>query len=277
VSVAVTTGLPPLDTPFALPAGLPQQFRRDGHAVVRGLASPAEVAAYGEVISQAARTYSTETLPLAERDTYGKAFLQVMNLWRLDAGVQQFVMAERFAEVAADLLGVPAVRLYHDQALFKEPGGGPTPFHQDHHYWPFEGSGAVTMWMPLCDVPAEIGSLNFVSGSQDLGFVGEYEISDESEQVFADLIAETGLEVVTHGAMTAGDATFHHSWMLHGAPPNPSQSMRSVMTVIYVADDSTVIEPTSEARSRDLERWLPGLVPGDRVASPINPLLYSAS
>jgi hypothetical protein len=62
--------------------------------------------------------------------------------------------------------------------------------------------------------------------------------------------------------------------MLHGAPPNPTTEVRSVMTVIYVADDSRVLAPTSKARSLDLERWLPGLGPGDLVASPINPVLY---
>jgi len=31
-------------------------------------------------------------------------------------------------------MGVQGVRLYHDQALIKEPGGKPTPWHQDYYY-----------------------------------------------------------------------------------------------------------------------------------------------
>lgn len=38
--------------------------------------------------------------------------------------IQRFVMARRFAKVAAELMGVDGVRIYHDQALFKEPSGG---------------------------------------------------------------------------------------------------------------------------------------------------------
>jgi hypothetical protein len=280
--VSIDTGdrdvrsLPLLDDAHVLPADVVEAFRRDGHALVRGLASAAEVQAYAGPICEAAMAMNTEDRELADRETYGKAFLQMSNVWVRDPRVQRFVMAPRFAGVAAALLGVPGVRLYHDQALFKEAGGGPTPFHQDHYYWPVEGSGAVTMWMPLRDIPTELGSLNFVSGSHRLGFLGEHEISDESEQVFSAMIAELGLPLASHGAMAAGDATFHNSWTLHGAPPNPTGHLRPVMTVIYVADDSRVVEPTSEPRRVDLERWLPGLVPGDLVASHLNPRLGPA-
>ena len=63
----------------------------------------------------------------------------------------------RFAGVAAALLGVDGVRLYHDQALFKEPGGGPTPWHQDQVYWPLATDRTITMWMPLVDLPDASG------------------------------------------------------------------------------------------------------------------------
>ena len=35
--------------------------------------------------------------------------------------VKEFVFSRRLAGIAAQLLGVHAVRLYHDQALYKEP------------------------------------------------------------------------------------------------------------------------------------------------------------
>jgi hypothetical protein len=39
--------------------------------------------------------------------------------------------SRRLAGIAAQLMGVDSVRLYHDQALFKESGGGRTPWHCD--------------------------------------------------------------------------------------------------------------------------------------------------
>ncbi|MEJ7661127.1 MAG: phytanoyl-CoA dioxygenase family protein [Hymenobacter sp.] len=92
-----------------------------------------------------------------------------MNLWRADEGVRRFVLARRFARLAADLLGVENVRIYHDQALFKEPGGGPTPWHQDQYYWPVDTTNTITMWMPLVDIDVAMGMLTFASGSHRQG------------------------------------------------------------------------------------------------------------
>src|SRR6059058_1870777 len=125
-----TGGIPSLDEAHALPSARIEEFAEKGHTVVRGLVSAAEIAAFRPVIERAAMTYARERRPLEERDTYGKAFLQVPNLWQRDEDVRAFVFARRFAQVAAALLGVDGVRLYHDQALFKEPSGGATPWHQ---------------------------------------------------------------------------------------------------------------------------------------------------
>ena len=70
--------------------------------------------------------------------------------------------------------------------------------------------------------------------------------------------------------MTAGDASFHSGWVLHSAPGNATNVLRKVMIVIYFADGARVTEPDNRNRARDLQRWLPGLKPGDRAASPIN-------
>ena len=145
-------------------------------------------------------------------------------------------MGPPLARVAAELLGVGGVRLYHDQALFKEPGGGPTPWHQDQIYWPFDSDRTITMWMPLVDIPDQVGSMTFASGSQSLGDLGAYDISDASDEAAAETVAARGLTLFTYGALDAGDATFHRGWTLHRAGPNPTTQMREVMTIIWFAD-----------------------------------------
>lgn len=265
--------LPDLTGDYDVPAAAVADFRAKGHTVLRGLASKAEVAAFRPVIEAAALRHARERRPLAERDTYGRAFLQVPNLWRVDPGVARFVLARRFARVAATLLGVPAVRLYHDQALFKEAGGGRTPWHQDQFYWPLEDGRTVTLWMPLSDVPPEVGSMTFASGTHLLGDLGSQHISDASDAHYEALIRERSLVLETHGALAAGDATFHAGFTLHGAPANPTDRIRPVMTMIYFADGLRVAEPRHVAQQFDLRLWLPGLSPGDLAASPINPRL----
>lgn len=270
--------VPPLDDPTELDPATAAGFERDGHAVVRGLASAEEAAAYRPVIEQAALDKAWDKRPLEERDTYGKAFLQSFNLWRVDPAIARFVLAPRFARVAAELLGVDGVRLYHDQALCKEPGGGRTPWHQDQFYWPLDTDRTITMWMPLVDVPAEVGSMTFVTGSHHMGDLRGKRISDASDAEFSRLIEERGLPTDTHGAMSAGDATFHNGWTIHSAGPNPSGMLRTVMTVIYMAEGTRVVPETSgDEQEFDRKIWLGGAAAGSLIDGDLNPLIWSRS
>lgn len=269
------SALPDLTTDYNLQPEHPEELRRDGHVLLRAVCSPEELAPYRAVINNAAQRYNTETRPLEERDAYGKAFLQIMNLWTLDEAVKKFSLARRFGKIAAELLGVDSVRLYHDQALFKEPGGGPTPWHQDQYYWPLDTNNTLTMWMPLVDVPLEVGSMTFGTGTHKTGYLGELEISEESDRVYEQMIAAKNISLKNYGAMTAGDATWHYGWTLHGAPGNPTPRVREVMTIIYIADGARVTDPAGNVnRQDDLESWMPGLVPGDRIETELNPLIY---
>jgi ectoine hydroxylase-related dioxygenase (phytanoyl-CoA dioxygenase family) len=247
-------------------------FQRDGHVLLRSVASPDELIEHRSNIRAATLAASASSRPLHERDTYGKAFLQVWNLWRRDPAVAKFVLSTRFAGVAAALLGVDRVRVYHDQALFKEAGGGHTPWHQDAVYWPLDGTRCITMWMPLIDIDPEMGGVTFASGTNSEGSLGDVTISDDSDQHFESVLSRAGFPLVAPVAMAAGDATFHGGWTLHRADPNRTPVMREVMTIIWFADGLTVREPINDAQRHDLATWLPGLVPGDLAASELNPL-----
>ena len=210
--------LPDLAEDYAL---LPEQiaeYQRNGHILLRGVCNSAEVQAYEPFIKAAVERYSADLPPLAERDTYGMAFIQIMNLWVQDEAVRRYTLARRFGRIAAQLMGVKGVRIYHDQALFKEPGGGITPWHQDEYYWPLDTDNTLTMWMPLVDATPEMGTLIFASGSQVEGHLGKLPISDESEAIFKRFVAEKGFTLVPADTLAAGDATFHSGWTLHTAP-----------------------------------------------------------
>ena len=72
-------------------------------------------------------------------------------------------------ETAARLLGVDAVRLWHDQALYKEPGGRETDPHQDHPYWPIVETNTITAWIPFDGSTLESGAMGYLPGSHRLG------------------------------------------------------------------------------------------------------------
>jgi ectoine hydroxylase-related dioxygenase (phytanoyl-CoA dioxygenase family) len=150
--------LPALDGVYPLNAGTIAAFRRDGHVCVHGLASADEVAGYRPLIDRATMEHRSDKRPLEARETYGKAFVQSPNLWRRDSPIAGLTLARRFGRVAAQLMGVDGVRLYHDQALYEAPGGRYRPWHQDQTYWPLDTRHTITLWMPLVDIPPNVGS-----------------------------------------------------------------------------------------------------------------------
>jgi ectoine hydroxylase-related dioxygenase (phytanoyl-CoA dioxygenase family) len=266
--------LPPLNDVYPLNETQISSFRQNGHILLPQVLHRDEMQAYRPIINEAAYKYNTEKRKMEERDTYGKAFLQIMNLWEVDAQVKAFTLARRFARIAAQLLGVQNVRLYHDQALYKEPKGGHTPWHQDQYYWPLDTSNTITMWMPLIDITEDLGMLTFASGSHRAGMIDNLAISDASDAVLDQFVKDQGYPVSRPKTMQAGDATFHYGWTLHSAPGNASAHItREVMTIIYFADGSRVTEPKNPHQEADRQRWLGGLAPGSLAASAINPLL----
>ena len=261
-----------LNTDYPIQAQQVADFQRDGHIYLPELISPEALKPYRDSIVQWADDFRKKQKPISERDTYGKAFLQMMNLWESSETVKEFTLAKRFASAAAQLLGVQQVRLYHDQALFKEPGGGHTPWHQDQYYWPLDTPKTVTMWMPLVDIEEGMGMLTFASKSSGAD-LPKLEISDASEALIGDYVANQGYEIVAQKSMKAGDATFHLGWTLHHAPGNQSNKMREVMTIIYMDAEARVMEPQNPNQEADRQRWLQGLAPGSPAASALNPLI----
>ncbi|MCC2686920.1 MAG: phytanoyl-CoA dioxygenase [Paenibacillaceae bacterium] len=263
-----------LEEEYRLTEEQKSNYRQDGHILLNNVADTRLIDEFRPVIGAEVKRQNSQSVPLSERGTYGRAFIQISNIWEHNEEVRRFVLARRFAQIAANLMGVDGVRIYHDQALFKEPGGGHTPWHQDQIYWPLDTMNTITMWMPLVDVSAEVGSMTFVSGSYHRGFISKLVISDESHKTLGEYIENSGLPQVNYGAMRAGDATFHAGWTLHCAPGTPTETMREVMTIIYVADRTRILEPDSKARENDLKKWMPGKQPGDWVDSPLNPLVF---
>lgn len=268
------TEFPTLQEDYVLSAQQIEGYQSDGHIKLERVATPEEIAPYRQEILKEVSLRQKDVKPLEERNIRGKAFLQTTGLWKENENIARFVLARRFAKIAAELMGVEGVRIYHDQALFKEPGGGHTPWHQDQIYWPLDTEHTITMWMPLIDTPAESGAMSFASGSHKLGDVNRIMISEESDEVIQQMIQKKGLPVQTYDALKAGDATFHAGWTFHSAPDNPSHQMREIMTVIYFADQTRIAEPDTEARKEGLRVCLAGSKAGEIATGPYNPLVY---
>lgn len=258
---------------FQVPEAALAQYRAMGYVKLKNLLSRDTIAWMNELISAEVQRLNTQHLPMAERDTYGKAFLQIMNIWTRSEAVKRIVFSKRLASVAAQLMQVEGVRLYHDQALYKEPGGGHTPWHADQYYWPLAGENTVTAWIPLQDTPLEMGPLEFSAGSDKLVQGRSLKISDESESLIEDLLRNSALPHRIE-AFEAGEVSFHKGWLYHRAGANRTGQMRSVMTMIYMDRDIKLKTPENDNQVNDWNTWCPGAKVGEVVATPLNPILF---
>jgi ectoine hydroxylase-related dioxygenase (phytanoyl-CoA dioxygenase family) len=262
-----------IDSPYPLEPGQIAQFRRDGFIKLKQVLTAETLAFYGQEISRLTIALNTQTRPIEQRDTYEKAFLQVMNLWESSALVREFVLGRRLGRIAAELLQVQGVRLYHDQSLYKEPGGGITPAHADQYYWPLASDRCITAWIPLQAVPREMGPLAFFAQSQSVAFGRDLGISDDSEREITEAMQACGFAIVDE-PFDLGEVSFHLGWTFHRAGPNVSSKPRSVMTVIYMDSRMRLAEPSNPVQRGDWAKWCPGAMVGEQIETMKNPVIY---
>ena len=251
-------------------------YRRDGHICLREVASREEVECFRPVIEGLVDEGAHTSPSQGVLEDTSVLFSQVTNVWQKSESVRELIFAERFARIAGELMGVKRVRLYHDQALIKDPGGRPSPWHKDHYYWPLATHQTVKMWLALVDISRERGSMCYASGSHRGGLFPELPIMNNSQDLYDQIIRDHNIEVRSY-VLEAGDAIFHSGDVLHCARENITTERREVVSIIYFADGARVMKPDHEHRRVDMEMFLPGLLPGDIAASDLNPLLYGKS
>ncbi len=262
-----------LAKPYQLTKEQIAYYQQNRYIKLKQVFDEATIAFFNDAISKLVAIMNSEIKPLEERSTYGKAFLQLFNLWREDEVVKEFVFSKRLAKIAGDLMEVDGVRIYHDQALFKEGGGGITPWHADQYYWPLASDKTVTAWIPLQATPLELGPLEFSAGSHQILEGRDLEISDESEAAIQQKLRVTDFRHVIE-AFDLGEVSFHSGWVFHRAGANTTEQMRKVMTVIYMDKDMVLKNPENKNQINDWNTWCPGAKVGEVINSPINPIIY---
>ena len=251
-------------------------YRNNGFIKLKNVFNKEEIDFLNVEITKEVNALNKQVLSMDQRDTYGKAFLQIMNIWKNSETVKQIVFGKKLAKIATELMEVEGVRLYHDQALYKEPSGGHTPWHADQFYWPLASDKTVTAWIPLQETPLEWGPLEYSAGSDQLMDGRDKEISDESQQFLENALKQKGFSHVIE-PFDLGEVSFHKGWLYHRAGPNKTNEMRKVMTVIYMDKNMKLKAPENKNQQNDWDTWCPGAIIGETVDTPLNPILYQGS
>ncbi len=246
------------------------KFRHDGYVVVPDLISLDELGHYQVAVRNAVSSRKRfDSRPLAARSRYERSFLQCMNLWEDFPDVRPLTFHPAITQAAAELLDADAIRLWHDQALFKESGGRLTDPHQDLPYWPMTESDALTAWIPFSGSTLASGCLGYIPGSHQLGIRKLVNIFNASETELAEQVDAVSVSDPEFVEVPAGSVAFHHALTAHCAKPNSTNDTREVHTMIFFRDGNTRSD-----RGKHFAVDRAGIKAGAPIASDVTPIAW---
>jgi hypothetical protein len=253
-----------LATPYELPEAAVRDFATDGFVKLPDVLSPGAV--------ERLRGRLRQLLDDAVDPAVGFQSLEMM--WLTDPVVRAAVLSPRIGRLCAQLLEVDAVRLYHDNALSKEPGAGRTPWHYDAHHFPLATSAAVTAWAPLQPTPREMGPLAFARGSDLWETVAQlaFDKHDTSYDRAVAAHLRAAAATVEDGPFALGEVSFHAARCLHTAGANRTDVPRMALATTYFADGTRVVDQPTMI-SGDWRKFLPGVGAGELAVSDRNPIV----
>lgn len=215
------------------------RFQADGFLLVENFFSDKELDHFGEQVDAAVR-YRTEDdeRSLTEKNLYERTFVQCMRLWEDHPSVSALTFHPALCEAAADLLQTDTVRLWHDQALYKESGGRKTDAHLDYPFWPVDEPDLVSAWIPFDSVQHGGGVMAYVQGSHKMGDRPLVDIGQLRGGEPYDLLQDPDVasEPLIWVEAPKGSVIFHHACTIHTAEANDTDTTRRVFTTAYIAD-----------------------------------------
>jgi phytanoyl-CoA hydroxylase len=216
-------------------------YRRDGFISLNQVFSGDPLQNLRDAVAAAVASESKPPDLMADgtpraKGPYELIFNQKVNLWRRHPRIAQVVTSKRLGNLAARLEGLP-MRVWHDQALFKEPSTttNKTPWHQDAPYWPHQDRRRQTsIWIALKDATVLNGCMAFVGGTHQIGPLPPVDLVNPQDIfVHAPHIKPVKPKVIE---LKAGSATFHNGLTFHYAGPNKSDEVREAFAIIYMPD-----------------------------------------
>lgn len=252
-------------------------FARDGFVGPIQVLTPAEVAelrvAVADVIADLERhrprLYEIER---AFTERPGEVVCHFLGGFRVHPRLRSLIADPRLTLPCAQLLGVDRLRFWHDQVFAKPPRHpGVVPWHQDYSYWTRTAPAChITLNLLLDDADEDSGCLQFVPGSHHLPLLPKLPFDAPLEAIRAHLPADFVWHPVAV-PLLAGQATIHHSHVLHGSDRNRSERWRRAIVLNYMGPHVRVT-----AGDAPLLHGVPPLPTGAIVTGPDFPIVWSA-
>ena len=151
--------------------------------------------------------------------------------------IHKFVKNTKIMGACRDLVG-PDVRMYHDQAVYKQiEKPWRFPWHQDNGYLFVEPQHYLTCWIALNDATIENGCPQIIPGIHKNGTLSHYMVSTLGYECF-----ENPPSTPVVAEIKAGGAVFFSSLTPHLTGPNCSNNVHKAYIVQYARHDAIVLE-----------------------------------
>jgi len=225
--------------PHLLESSVVEEFQNRGFVLTPDVLNATDLENYAAAVdAEVVRRTADDQRSVDEKSTYEQSFVQCMRLWETSPSVADLSFHAGLAGIAAQLLQVPSVLMWQDQALYKEPGGRETTPHQDLTFWPLGEAALVSAWIPFDAVHADNGAMSYVPGSHEAGRLRVVDITHNTDPY--DILTDP----VLNGAapeqvpVKPGSVIWHHGLTVHQASANNTTATRRVFTIVYLSADA---------------------------------------
>ena len=214
-------------------------FHGDGYLMLPSLTTDAEVQwlrnVYDRLFEERRGWDEGNFFDFVGTDQPGQApgMPQLMMPSHYEPAMAATIFRRNATAIARQLLG-PSARMLFEHAILKPQLTGPaTPWHQDQA---FHGRDhryrSLSFWMPLQDVDADTGCMQFVPGSHLRGLQPHHNLGDDPR-----VHALEAVDPDVTGAVTcplpAGGVTIHDYRVMHGAGPNVTPRPRRAYAMVF--------------------------------------------
>lgn len=256
-------------------------YERDGVVCLRSAFGANWLAVIEEGIELALSGGSTNLDVVKKKGDEGN-FSVSSHAWRQVEPFRRFIFDSHIADLAWQFLDSKSLTLYYDFLLIKQANShnARTPWHQDHSYYPLNGSKVINCWIALDPIPKET-ALRFYRGSHAPGIVyravnfenaaKDYQHVRRERPIAPQIDANPNAEILAT-EMEPGDMLVWNSYTFHSAPGNSLTQRRAAFSVNWVGDDITYEDVPALETYRH-----PSLKTGDPITCDKFPLMRGAT
>jgi len=203
-------------------------LREQGFVVLRGFASPEQVAALRAVAERHLRDHVAPIeyeadlrypgAPESRAAEGGLTVRRLLGAYARDPLFARWATDPRIGRWLGRYFGETPVlsTVHHNCVMTKHPAyGSLTGWHQDIRYWSFSDTDLVSCWLALGPETRENGGLSFIPGSHAASYAPE---QFDAQKFFP---------------LQAGDVVFFHCRTLHAAQGNRSEQVKLSVVHTY--------------------------------------------